>query len=122
MNIRNNEDMKTAKAQQTAEEVCELMKVLSSKNRFLILCALANGEKSVGEIAETIGIREATTSQHLALLRKDKIVQPRRENQMIYYSIARSDVRKLMDFLYENYCKKNLNSEEEEKKIETKQT
>lgn len=106
--------MKINKAQQTAEQVCELMKVLSSKNRFLILCALTNGEKCVGEIAEIIGIREATTSQHLALLRKDGIVEKRRESQTIYYSISRPDVRKLMDFIYENYCKPNLNSNEEE--------
>lgn len=105
--------MKMNKAQQTAEQVCELMKVLSSKNRFLILCALANGEKCVGEIAEIIGIRETTTSQHLALLRKEGIVQRRRESQTIYYSISRLDVRKLMDFIYENYCQPSLNSDEE---------
>jgi len=115
MNIRNNEYTKmTAEQRQTAEEVCELMKVLSSKNRFLILCTLANGEQSVGEIAQIVGIREATTSQHLALLRKDGIVKPRRENQTIYYSIARSDVSKLMDFLYENYCQDRFKSDKAE--------
>ena len=105
--------MKVAKIQQTAEQVCNLMKVLSSKNRFMILCAVADGEKSVGEIAETIGIREAATSQQLALLRKDGIVKPRRDGQTIYYSIARRDVRRLMDFMYENYCKPSLEANQE---------
>lgn len=102
--------MKISKVEKTAEQVTSLMKVLSSKNRFMILCALADGEKSVGEIAAIIGIREAATSQQLMLLRKDSIVRSRREAQTIYYSIAREDVRKLMDFIYENYCKPNMDS------------
>ncbi len=78
----------------------------------MILCAVADGEKSVGEISEIIGKREAATSQQLSLLRKDGIVQTRREGQTIYYSIARPDVRRLMDFIYENYCKQNRDLEE----------
>lgn len=103
--------MKISKVEKTAEQVTSLMKVLSSKNRFMILCALVDGEKSVGEIAAIIGIREAATSQQLMLLRKDLIVRSRREAQTIYYSIARDDVRKLMDFIYENYCKPNMDTE-----------
>lgn len=104
--------MNINKVHQTAEQISNLMKVLSCKSRFLILCAVADGEKSVGEISELIDKREAATSQQLALLRKDGIVQTRREGQTIYYSIARPDVRKLMDFIYENYCKQNRDLEE----------
>lgn len=90
--------------EQTAEKVSELMKVLSNRNRLLILCQLVEGEKSVGELASLLGAREQAISQQLALLRKDGMVAKRRSGQTIFYSLARTDVEKLMEFLYQTYC------------------
>jgi DNA-binding transcriptional ArsR family regulator len=87
-----------------AERVSDLMKVLSNKHRLLILCQLVEHERSVGELAERVGIREQATSQQLALLRKDGLVRTRREGQTIYYALAREDIGRLMAFLYEAYC------------------
>ena len=89
----------------TAEKVADLMKVLSNKNRLLVLCQLVESEKPVGELARGIGIREQAMSQQLALLRKDGLVKTRRDGQTIYYSLARSDIHPLMQFLYDTYCK-----------------
>ena len=80
------------------------MKVLSNEHRLMILCQLAEGEKSVGELAELLSVRQAALSQQLALLRKDGMVQTRRQAQNVFYSLAREDVRSLMGFLYETYC------------------
>ena len=88
----------------TAPRVSELMKVLSNEHRLMILCQLAEGEKSVGELAELLNVRQASLSQQLALLRKDRIVHTRRQAQNIFYSLAREDVRSLMGFLYQTYC------------------
>jgi len=89
---------------ETAPKVSELMKVLSNEHRLMILCQLVEKERSVGELAELLGMRQATLSQHLAVLRRDGIVGTRREAQSIYYSLARPDVRALMGFLYRTYC------------------
>ena len=89
---------------QTAEEVSDLMKVLSNKNRLMILCQLVEGEKSVGALARLLDLREASMSQQLALLRKDGLVKTRREGQTIHYALARGDISQLMQFLYETYC------------------
>ena len=89
----------------TAEKVADLMKVLSNKNRLLVLCQLVESEKPVGELARGIGIREQAMSQQLALLRKDGLVKTRRDGQTIYYSLARNDIQPLMQFLYDTYCK-----------------
>ena len=88
----------------TAEKVSDLMKVLSNKNRLMVLCQLAEGEKSVGELAHLIDVREQAMSQQLALLRKDGLVKTRRDGQTIFYSLARGDIEPLMDFLYRTYC------------------
>lgn len=87
-----------------AEKVSDLMKVLSNKNRLMILCQLVEGERSVGELAELLGARGPAMSQQLALLRKDGLVKSRREGQTIYYGLAREDVSELMAFLYDTYC------------------
>ena len=89
---------------ETAPRVSELMKVLSNEHRLMILCQLAEGEKSVGELAELLNVRQAALSQQLALLRKDGMVRTRRQAQNVFYSLAREDVRSLMGFLYETYC------------------
>ncbi|NIP88299.1 MAG: helix-turn-helix transcriptional regulator, partial [Gammaproteobacteria bacterium] len=54
---------------------------------------LAEGEKSVGELAELLNVRQAALSQQLALLRKDGMVSTRRQAQNVFYSLAREDVR-----------------------------
>ena len=87
-----------------ADQAIDLLKALANRNRLMILCILAEGEKSVGALAKTLGIRETVVSQHLALLRKDGLVKPRRDAQTIHYSLAASEARRLIETLYEIYC------------------
>ena len=90
--------------QENAGRAADLMKLLGHPHRLMILCQLAEGEKSVGELAELLNVRQAALSQQLALLRKDGMVSTRRQAQNVFYSLAREDVRSLMGFLYETYC------------------
>ncbi len=88
----------------TADQVCEIMTLLSNRSRLMILCLLTDGEKSVGELAESIGARETAVSQQLAVLRRERIVKARREGQTMFYRIIRDDVGELLSFLYDTYC------------------
>lgn len=90
----------------TAEMVSDLMKTLAHPKRLLILCQLVEQERSVGELARLLDMREAAVSQQLTLLRKDKMVATRREGQTIWYSMPREDVKALLGYLYETYCAK----------------
>lgn len=90
--------------QQAADEACELLKALSNRHRLLILCQLIEGEKSVGQLAEMLGIRDSTTSQHLALLRRDRLIAGRRDGQTIWYRIESEEARKVLEVLYATYC------------------
>ena len=80
------------------------MKSISHESRLLILCQLVDGEKSVGEIARKLEMRNSTASQQLALLRKDRIVGTRRDGQTVYYSVIDDDARSLIEFLYKQFC------------------
>lgn len=87
-----------------ADEASDLLKSLGNRHRLLILCQLVEGEKSVGQLAEFLGIRDSTVSQHLALLRRDKIILGRREGQTIWYRIESQPARKVMEVLYNTFC------------------
>ena len=54
----------------------------------MILCQLADGERSVGQLTPLVGLSQSALSQHLAVLREEGIVATRREAQTIWYSIA----------------------------------
>jgi DNA-binding transcriptional ArsR family regulator len=66
----------------------EICKTLSHPIRLEILTKLRDGEKSVTEIAASTGVRQATVSQHLAVLRQRGVVTTRREGMNVYYDIA----------------------------------
>ncbi len=98
MNI-NSEIMERA-----ADQASELLKALANRHRLLIICQLIDGERSVGELAEFLNLRDSTVSQHLALLRKDGLVSARREAQTIFYSIASEPAREVLKTLYQAFC------------------
>jgi DNA-binding transcriptional ArsR family regulator len=90
-----------------ADAASDLLKALASRHRLLILCQLIEGERSVGELAAFLGIRDSTVSQHLAILRRDDLVDARRDGQTIWYSISSAPARELIQALYRCYCAPN---------------
>jgi ArsR family transcriptional regulator, virulence genes transcriptional regulator len=90
--------------QSTADEASELLKALANRHRLLILCQLIERERSVGELAGFLGIRDSTVSQHLALMRRDGLVVARRDGQTIWYSISSAPARAVLKTLYRVYC------------------
>ena len=89
---------------QHACDAARLMKAMGNENRLMVLCALAEGELSVGELLERVDLSQSALSQHLAVLRRNDLVETRREAQSIYYSLASSEASKLIRFLYRTYC------------------
>ena len=87
-----------------AEDVAEIMKTLAHPGRLLALCAVMESERSVGELAETLGMRTQAMSQQLAILRSNGLVKTRRQGQTIYYDLADDRLRTLLTTLYETYC------------------
>jgi len=93
------EQMRSAAAQAS-----ELLKTLGSPHRLLILCQLTEGPRSVSDLAAFLGLRDSTVSQHLALLRRDGLVETRREGQTIWYSIVSEPAQRILQTLFEVYC------------------
>ena len=89
----------------SADSAAELLKTLSHSGRLMILCNLADGEKSVGELEEMLDTRQAAVSQQLARLRKDNLVSFRRDGKTVYYSLADRRARQVIELLYALYCR-----------------
>ena len=93
--------------QVAADAASALLKALANRHRLIIICQLIEKERSVGELAELLELRDSTVSQHLALLRRDGLVTARRDGQTIWYSIGSGPARELVSTLYRVYCGPN---------------
>ena len=91
--------MRTAARTTTA-----LLRVLANEDRLLLLCQMAHGEKSVGELEALLDIRQPTLSQQLGVLRAEGLVATRRDGKRIYYAISDPKVLAVLDTLYGLYC------------------
>lgn len=87
-----------------AEEAASLMKALSHGGRLMILCHLAKGEKSVRELEDLLGVRQAAVSQQLARLRFEGLVDSRRDGKAIYYTVADGRALKLVSAIKDIFC------------------
>ena len=91
--------MDLKKLEEQSEKASALLKALANEKRLMIVCLLSNGERNVGELEQVIGLSQSALSQHLARLRRDGVVETRREAQTIYYMIKDASVPKLLDCL-----------------------
>ena len=89
----------------SAEKACTLMKVLSNRDRMMILCEISQHERCVSELEEKLEIYQPTLSQQLTVLRKEKLVITRREGKQIYYSLESSQALAVIEVLYQQFCK-----------------
>lgn len=87
-----------------AGEASKLLKALANERRLQVLCLLATGERSVGEMNALLELSQPALSQHLAVLREEGVVDTRREAQTIYYSLAPGPARTVMETLHGIFC------------------
>ena len=91
----------------SASDACALLKILANEDRLLILCELSQGTRNVGELEELLDIHQPTLSQQLTVLREENLVATERRGKYIYYSLASPEAIKIMETLFNLYCKKH---------------
>ncbi|HMA32241.1 MAG TPA: metalloregulator ArsR/SmtB family transcription factor [Casimicrobiaceae bacterium] len=93
-----------AELEHNARRAAKLLKAMSNSARLVILCQLAGGERSVGELERAVGLSQSGISQHLAVLRREGVVSSRRIRQTVLYSLASRDVVTVMGTLHSVFC------------------
>lgn len=94
-----------AKLEANATRACSLLKAMANPTRLMVLCQIAEGEKSVGELAVAVAQSQSGLSQHLTVLRRKHLVVARRSGQTIYYSMASDAAASVMHTLYDIFCR-----------------
>jgi DNA-binding transcriptional ArsR family regulator len=89
-----------------AKRASDFLKALAHESRLMILCILAEGETSVSEFENQLGLRQPTVSQQLARLRADGLVSTRRNGKTVYYSLASDEARVVIGAIYDVFCRR----------------
>ena len=87
-----------------ADQAQQLLKALANRDRLLLLCQLVEGERSVGELEQLLGIVQPTLSQQLAVLRREGLAATRREGKQVYYRVASAQALAVLNTLYGLFC------------------
>jgi len=87
-----------------AADAASLMRAFGNESRLMILCTLAEGEHSVGELNEIIPLSQSALSQQLARLRREGLVKTRRESQVIHYSLCDGPADRVINVLHDIFC------------------
>lgn len=107
MSKRDLEPLAVQLAKQS-ETAARLLRVMSNKHRLRVLCGLVGGEKSVGQLNDEIPVSQSVLSQHLAVLRRARLVQTRREAQVIYYSMTPGPAQNVIAVLHDAFCSQGV--------------
>ena len=88
-----------------AEQAVGLLKSMANECRLLVLCHLATeGELSVGQLQDRVGLGQSALSQHLAKLREEGLVETRKESQTVFYRVDDPKAEQVLALLHDLFC------------------
>ena len=88
-----------------ARHAAAFLKGFAHPGRLAVLCALAEGERSAGDLQAVAGLSQTALSQHLARLRADGFVANRRAGTTLYYRLKDPKAKGLIKALHKLFCK-----------------
>jgi DNA-binding transcriptional ArsR family regulator len=79
-----------------ADEAVDMVRALANRNRLVIVCTLIEGEYSVGQLEDKLGVGQPTLSRQLAVLRAAGLIEPRRAAKRIFYRLTEGKTARLV--------------------------
>ncbi len=104
MTMRVDLAPETAEMVANAGEAADFLKKLAHPSRLMVACALVDGERSVRDLEDTLGIRQPGLSQQLAELRDAGFIVGRKESKSVYYRLADGRVSEFIATMYRLFC------------------
>ena len=101
---RKQQPMSGVELRRHAGSAASLLRALANPHRLQVLCVLVEGEQSVSALNARVALSQSALSQHLAVLRKDRLVQTRRVGQAILYRIERGPAVQVLRVLHKHFC------------------
>ncbi|MCK1783150.1 ArsR family transcriptional regulator [Pseudomonas marginalis] len=87
-----------------ADAASKFLKALANPDRLILLCQLSQGERNVGDLESLLGIQQPTLSQQLAVLRREGLVDTRRDGKQVFYRISSPAALAVIQTLYQQFC------------------
>jgi DNA-binding transcriptional ArsR family regulator len=94
----------TAEMVANAGEAADFLKKFAHPSRLMVVCALVDGERSVRDLEDTLGIRQPGLSQQLAELRDAGFIVGRKESKSVYYRLADGRVSEFISTMHRLFC------------------
>ena len=87
-----------------ADAASQFLKALANPDRLMLLCQLSQGERNVSDLESLLGIQQPTLSQQLAVLRREGLVETRRDGKQVFYRISSPAASAVIQTLYQQFC------------------
>ncbi len=82
------------------QELVEFTKAIGSESRMSILLSFLDGqERTVNQITEAVGLGQPTTSEHLAIMRRCRVLAAEKRGKEVYYHPDRAQIARYLDML-----------------------
>jgi DNA-binding transcriptional ArsR family regulator len=94
----------TAEMLANAADAADFLKKFAHPSRLMVACALVDGERSVRDLEDTLGIRQPGLSQQIAELREAGLVTGRKEGKTMHYRLADDRVGDFISVMYRLFC------------------
>ena len=85
---------------QLIPRAASFFKVVGDETRMKILCAIAEKELCVNDIAEAVEMTKSAVSHQLRLLKEEGLVKARRDGKNMFYSLDDQHVVDLLDIAF----------------------
>ncbi len=79
----------------------EMCQVFSHPKRLEVINILRDGEMTVTELSQKLGLTIGNLSQHLSMMKERHILLSRKEGNMVYYRIANPKLIRCFDMMRE---------------------
>lgn len=87
-----------------ADSAVALLRTLAHEDRLILLCQLSQQEMCVSDLEEQLDIKQPSLSQQLGVLRREGLVETRRDGKHIYYRVKPGPAMALLNALHDVYC------------------
>ena len=94
----------TAEMVANAGDAADFLKKLAHPSRLMIVCALVDGERSVRDLEDTLGLRQPGLSQQIAELREARFIAGRKESKSMFYRLADGRITEFISLLHRMFC------------------
>ncbi len=97
--------MQFEEMQENAQVAADILKTMAHPERLLVLCQLVEGEVGAGALQANSLLSQSAFSQHLSVLKKQRLVTTRKDAQQVFYTLNDPRIKNLLEAMHSSFCR-----------------